>query len=433
MRSWRHSIERKKLGIAGGALLLALVLALRWRSSSHAIVLLADGSRLTFSGISVGTNCSRFYGSVLSRLAQSLPAELGRHFPQGATFPRAWFETNVVFWLQRDRASLPPDRVRFSLVDPLGRVVTLRLPVSEQTLPDSSVAVSVASPVWPRDAAKLVLQVHDAALATSNQLAGRWEILNPSPVARAAWTPEPLPIARPIGDALVTLEHFETRPMPVMRSLLARTNEVEVLGFLDFQWTNPIQNSAPGVLADLRLHDAVGNVTPWLSVRQTQKHRIHVAPVKLPWPGERSYQIETRWGSSQPGAADIRGQIQVVLKTPAAAGEKSRAVGSGQFAGTDVVILARADEEGSASGCRLSADVMRRNLVDRPNYLVSLIDANDEDGHRWLVDGRGEIHLPPGVDSVTVTAALRPLVTLRFTAEPIRRTNSLPQRRTEAR
>lgn len=433
MRSWRHWNDRRKLGFAGGALLLALVLVFGWRTSSRGTIRLADGARLSFQGLSVGMDCSRFYGSALSRLAQSLSADLGRYFPEGTTIRHTLFETNMVFWMQCDRAIPHQDRVRFSLVDPQGRMVSLRLPFSAQTLRDGSVAVSAASPVWPRDAAKFVLQVHDADLATSNQLAGRWEIWNPSPVARAAWTAEPLPVRRSIGGASVLLEHFETRPMPVMRSRLARTNEVENLGFLDFQWTSLDPNSPPGVLADLRLHDAAGNVTSWLAPRPTTNRQIHVSGARLPWPGERVYLIETRWDSRQAGPGDIQGQIQAVLKTPWVAGEVSRAVGRGQFGGTEIVIQARVPVEGPTSGWRILAQTMRRKLVDPPEHAVSLAEAIDDGGRRWQADVQGEIQLPAGVESVRTTVTLRPLITLRFTAEPIQRTNSLPSRRTETR
>ncbi len=414
-------------------MLLAFGVVFAWRTSSRETIRLADGARLSYQGLSIGLDCSWFYGSVLSQLAQSLSADLGRYFPDGTTIRHTLFETNLVFWLQRDRAFPHPDRLRFSLVDPQGRVVTLKLPVSAQTLRDGSVAVSVASPVWPRDTARFLLQVHDADSATSNQLAGRWEIRNPSPVTRAAWTAEALPATRSIGAASVLLKHFETRPMPVMRSRLARTNEVEHLGFLEFQWTNPDSNSPAGILADLRLHDAVGNVTSWLAPRAAAERQINISGARLPWPGERVYQIETRWDSRQAGPGDVQGQIQAVLKTPWAAGETSRAVGRGQFSGTDLVIHARVPSDGSRSGWRIVAQTMRRKIVDPPEHAVSLVEASDDGGRRWQADAQGEISLPAGVDSVRTTVSLRPLITLRFTAEPIQRTNSLPQRRAETR
>src|SRR6266511_2341436 len=94
-----------------------------WKSSRAAraeTFLLADGSQLTFRGITVGTNHSHCFGNVFQRMAARIPGRIGEIL-SGNTLRKAPGSpsTNMVFWfLVRKNPSLlqyvhtPPTKYR---------------------------------------------------------------------------------------------------------------------------------------------------------------------------------------------------------------------------------------------------------------------------------------------------------------------------------
>src|SRR5687767_8565790 len=84
------------------SLLVVGVGAFVWKSSREAparTFLLADGSQLTFRGITIGTNHSHCLGNPLQRMAARIPGRLGEIL-HGRTVikARASASESVVFW-----------------------------------------------------------------------------------------------------------------------------------------------------------------------------------------------------------------------------------------------------------------------------------------------------------------------------------------------
>lgn len=202
------------------ALLLVVVAgAVVWfgvRSLRPPSILLADGSRLELSAITVGTNSTHHYGTALQRMARLVPGKWGQRFAGPMIgIPGQVSPTNVMFWFVRIPAqvsghatahvpievpsrgggldgssvifvseeSMPtglrPVRVRFSLRDEGGAGEPGLGNPRELTMPSGERALFWGTEAVPRHSRTLVLWVYDRPDNQGLKKIGELRVSNP--------------------------------------------------------------------------------------------------------------------------------------------------------------------------------------------------------------------------------------------------------------
>jgi hypothetical protein len=300
------SRRRRKILIAVLAMVILAVVVLVWRNTGQVSVTLADGSRLTCleADLATSTSSSLRPDSPLSRLAQRLPNFLRRFTPAAGNrlaFPDG---TNLVFWLKLDQGQV--DKWGFMLRDESAAHV-IKLNPMTQRLPNGSTLIVLREPAWPRRARNLVLQIFDSNLDSQTQLVGELKIPSPHWQKYPEWKADPLPIALRLDETEIKLERFEIRPQPIMLQRLSRTNLIEYVAFIQFQRVNATNagSSSRWMLDHGSLVDATGNQRLLPPILDRNEEMIQSYGLKVPWPGETVYRLETWWrprdGTGAPG------------------------------------------------------------------------------------------------------------------------------------
>jgi hypothetical protein len=298
--------RRRNLLIAVLATVILAVIAIVWWNTGEVSVTLADGSRLTCRKVDLASSISSSLrpDSAFARLAQQLPNFLRRFTPAAGSriaFPDG---TNLVFWLKLDQGSV--NQWSFTLGDGTSSVLKLDPMIDRQ--PDGSTRIVLRATAWPRRARNLVLQVFDNKLDSETQLSGELKMPNPHWQKFPEWKPEPLPIAVRLDETEITLERFEIRPHPFMLQRLSRTNVIEYVAFIQFRRANATNAgySSPWKLNHGSLVDATGNQRLFPPIADLHEEKIQIYGLKIPWPGETVFRLNTWWerrdGASTPGA-----------------------------------------------------------------------------------------------------------------------------------
>lgn len=290
------------------ALLLAAGVALVWWTSSRnerrRTVVLGNGTRLTFCGVSAGTNCSYPYGTVVGRLAAGLPFGWGANLAGGAgTETVQSHETNLVIWFVLRGGSYDPGNLRFQIVDDDGHSRSwydVNRPVSGWTTAKSvgsgMTAVYRRHPVWPRRSKEIALRIFDLSFPPDRQLLAEFRVPNPARGVYPEWTPESPPISCRDGNAVFTLERFMLGPES--RGLYhADRVAPELFGRASFMVTDDSDQKDEWTLWSTRVADATGNRQFfWGSGPQSTVIRRLDSGGPWPlWPGEKAIKLETLW------------------------------------------------------------------------------------------------------------------------------------------
>ena len=273
-----------------------VVVLIVWWNTSEASVTLADGSRLTCQAVAVATSASSSLrpDSPFDKLSQRLPAFLRRFMARPSSRLPTTDGTNIVFWLELERGYL--NKLSFTLRDDRGTHVVKLDPLT-QRLPDGKTRILLRESVWPRRARHLVLQIFDSNLDSRTQLAAEMKVPNPHWQSYPEWKPDPLPIALRLDETEIKLERFEIRPQPVMLQRLSRTNLIEHVAFIQFRRMNTTNAgfSSRWTLDHASIVDATGNRRPLPIIPDLYEEKIQTYGVKIPWPGEAVYRLDTWW------------------------------------------------------------------------------------------------------------------------------------------
>jgi hypothetical protein len=305
------SRRRRIYLFAALAMAVLVVVLIVWWNTSEASVTLANGSRLTCRAVAVATSASSSLrpDSPFDKLARRLPAFLRQFMARPSSRLPTPDGTNIVFWLELDRGYL--NTLSFALRDDRGTHV-VKLDPMTQRLPDGKTRILLRESVWPRRARHLVLQIFDSNLDSKTQLAAEMRVPNPRWQSYPEWKPDPLPIAVRLDETEIKLERFEIRPQPVMLQRLSRTNLVEHVAFIQFRRMNATNAgiSSRWTLDHASLVDATGNNRPLPIIPDLYEEKIQTYGVKIPWPGEAVYRLDTWWrqrdGTGTNAASRIR-------------------------------------------------------------------------------------------------------------------------------
>jgi len=305
------SRRRRIYLFAALAMAVLVVVLIVWWNTSEASVTLADGSRLTCQAVAVATSASSSLrpDSPFDKLSQRLPAFLRRFMARPSSRLPTTDGTNIVFWLELDRGYL--NKLSFTLRDNRGTHVVKLDPLT-QRLPDGRTRILLRESVWPRRARHLVLQIFDSNLDSRTQLAAEMKVPNPHWQSYPEWKPDPLPIALRLDETEIKLERFEIRPQPVMLQRLSRTNLIEHVAFIQFRRMNTTNAgfSSRWTLDHASIVDATGNRRPLPIIPDLYEEKIQTYGVKIPWPGEAVYRLDTWWrlrdGTGTNAASSIR-------------------------------------------------------------------------------------------------------------------------------
>lgn len=214
----------------------AFLVAVAWLIISYnhkPAFLLSDGSRLTYRGMTVGTNHSFHFGNVFQRLAWKVPFQpVQRYGAKGRTGLITSASYRAIPWFSRIRGKEPASKLWVRFVDDHGLSgshdgLGIYFPIGPGL---DAGAVEVSG--WPTRSRRIQCQIYEQVDKPPARLVGTITLRNPMRRQFSQWTPGPLPLYPDANGFGVTLEdfHVEVQERPgtnVVRSpetWSARTN-----------------------------------------------------------------------------------------------------------------------------------------------------------------------------------------------------------------
>jgi hypothetical protein len=244
-------------------------------------VTLADGTTLTFQGVSVGLSNRYCFGNAAQRMAAKLRWPWAQKYAASAllTVP-ADRDTNLVVWVTYRGAAPRAGRFRFRCVHDGGTNDLAFSGITKYGLPSGEAATGFYTAFWPRRSKRFSLQAHEDDAASGKP--PLWEIRVPNPLHSdyPHWQPEVLPGRRTVGDVSFILDGLvpsESRAaskavwgpfasIPVWHPIDAETLQARL------RVTSGDQPNDDWEICSVRFRDALGN--PFQQFRQS-KMRSH--------------------------------------------------------------------------------------------------------------------------------------------------------------
>ena len=250
------------------ALFAAVLLWALFSSGKHRVQL-ADGTTLTFHGVTVGLSNRYCFGNVAQRVAAKLPWSWAQKFAASTllTVPTAR-DTHLVVWVTYRGAAPRAGRFRFRCVHDGGTNELALSGITKYGLPSGESATGFYTAFWPRRSKRFTLQALDVDAPSAKETL--WEIRVPNPLHfdYPRWQPEVLPGRRTVNDVSFILDELvpsESRPAS---TLVWHPTDAETVQ-ARLRVTSGGQPDDDWEICGVRFRDALGN--PFQQSRQLKK------------------------------------------------------------------------------------------------------------------------------------------------------------------
>jgi len=249
--------------------------------------------------------------------------------------------------------------------------------------------------------------------------------------------PEPLPAVRSLGTSSVAVTALEIRARPMVVQRLSHTNIWDPLGYLHMEFPpNQSPDEHLWSLSAITLEDPSGNKTtrtgswwPANESAQSNKSRIIVPGMRIPWLSEPVFKVTAQWATSDTnaGAELLTVDLHQGLKVLEPTGIITRGyhANAGTFEITDSMNV----------GDQKTISLMVTPSA-APTHRLVLFDAIDGQGRRWTANFRKQISITNAGNLLTTTMSTN--LQIRILAErltnstyyvhPDRRSTAIPRR-----
>jgi hypothetical protein len=265
------------------------VVAVLGRRDAPSSIRLPDGSTVVLQGVTYGTTHYRppqWLNWLLHRLPVWRVERFGLNPPVVFTTARP----ELMLWLEHRRVTNAASAIRFSVADGDGFEAGVDALADQTTpllpgLPSDRATTTFLVPVYPRREPRLRLNVYDPS---RTRWLGCLTFAVPRDGPYPEWTPEPLPVKRPIGDCELVLERLSVSRLPVVRGAGANGPWAS-LATARFRTSRGEVPTHGWRVERLTLEDATGNrvvsveVADWRTVFGESNPAAYAEPPSVEW------------------------------------------------------------------------------------------------------------------------------------------------------
>ena len=222
-------------------------------------VTLADGTTLTFHGVSVGLSNRYCFGNAAQRMAAKLRWPWAQKYAASAllTVP-ADRDTNLVVWVTYRGGAPRAGRFRFRCVHDGGTNDLAFSGITKYGLPSGEAATGFYTAFWPRRSKRFTLQALDVDAPSGEK--PLWEIHVPNPLYSdyPQWQPEVLPGRRTVGEVSFILDGLvPSESQPTSKAIWPPIDAETLQARL--RVTSGDQPNDDWEICGVRFRDALGN------------------------------------------------------------------------------------------------------------------------------------------------------------------------------
>ena len=279
-----------------------LLIAVKRTTSPRQVIVLPDGSKITFKGADFGqTHTYPPNARVLKFLCRFLPYSVSRKLNVQGGF--AIGQDSIFLWYTQDSAPANRAKLQRVLVDDYGIESGVVHFGCSQNLAGGTILEGCGATVWPRRSARVGLRFYHDTGTNPLVKVGEFWMKNPRQIDAPQWTPEPLPSTRTVGDLSLSFLGNRSGRLPVSAAN-ALPEDQRLWPLLRFRAAWQGEPSTAWQIKGCTLQDAGGNkLAMWqssfadgdeeiLPLRGVFRDRSHstILPFTL-WPGEKAWQI----------------------------------------------------------------------------------------------------------------------------------------------